>query len=144
MRVYIDTNILLDYLLPERERYEEAITIFEMGKEGLIELYLSSQSMLDALYSARKSPHFPRIKKALFAISRIVNIVSIGFIETTKALKSGESDLEDVAQILTADGENCDLIITNDKQFPLYPADWPFMRMTSKEFVSNCRALEVI
>ena len=55
----------------------------------------------------------------------------------------GVSDVEDLAQAATADAESCQLVITNDKDFPYYPDVYPIPQMSSKTFVEMCRSVEV-
>ena len=143
MKVYIDTNILMDFLLPEREHYYSAACLFDLARGHKIELFLSTQSILDAYYSATKlSKDRERIRHALDEITRFVNIVSIHQFGVAKALKAGVSDVEDLAQAATADAESCQLVITNNKDFPYYPDNYPIPQMSSKTFVEMCRSVE--
>ena len=82
------------------------------------------------------------VRESLHSITRFVNIVTIGLIETGKALLSTGKDLEDMAQAMTADGLNCNIIISNDKNFPLYPEEYPILVMSSAEFVNTCKRLD--
>lgn len=140
MRVYLDTNILMDYLLPERPCYEDATRILEMAKDHMLEAFISTQSILDAYYSAGKFSRQPdRIKHVLHEITRFINVVDIHVFGVRKALASDERDVEDLAQAATAEREGCDVIITNDKDFPDYPAEHPLKTMSSRNFVDVCR-----
>lgn len=143
MKAFIDTNILMDFLLPEREHYYSAAILFDMARGHKIELFLSTQSILDAYYSASKlSKDRDRIRHALDEITRFVNIVSIHVFGVAKALKAGVHDVEDLAQAATADSEYCQMIITNDKDFPDYPEEYPIPHMSSKTFIDTCRRVE--
>ena len=138
MKIYLDTNIIIDALDPTREGYEDACTILHLAKEHKIELFLSTH------YSARKhAPSLKLLRQSLFELTQFVNIVSIHQFGVAKALKAGVSDVEDLAQAATADAESCQLVITNDKDFPYYPDVYPIPQMSSKTFVEMCRSVEV-
>ena len=55
MRVFLDTNILLDYSL-DRDGADYAENILQLGKEGLIELYASYLSYANMGYILRHHP----------------------------------------------------------------------------------------
>ena len=96
MKIYLDTNIIIDALDPTREGYEDACTILHLAKEHKIELFLSTQSILDTYYSARKhAPSLKLLRQSLFELTQFVNIVSIHQFGVAKALKAGVSDVED-------------------------------------------------
>ena len=142
MRVYLDTNILIDLLDTNRVHHEDATYIFEMAKEGRLEAFLSSQSVLDTIYTYRKAADPAMLRASLLAITQFIHIAPIGLTEISKALQSEEPDIEDAAQAITADSQFCHLIISNDKGFPYYPKDWPITVMSSKVFVDTCKRLE--
>lgn len=143
MKVYLDTNILMDLLFSTRPHHGDAEFIFEMAKQRLIEAFVSTQSIIDTVFSGRKyTSDAAYVRESLHSITRFVNIVTIGLIETGKALLSTEKDLEDMAQAMTAYGLNCNIIISNDKNFPLYPEEYPILVMSSAEFVNTCKRLD--
>ena len=49
MKVYLDTNILMDLLFSTRPHHEDAEFIFEMAKQRLIEAFVSTQSIIDTV-----------------------------------------------------------------------------------------------
>ena len=142
MRVFLDTNILMDLLDTQRVYYEEAACIFEMARKGKLEAFITSQSILDTIYNCRKTADPARLRDTLITITQFIHLVPIGQTEICKALQSNEPDVEDVSQAIAADSQCCHLIISNDKDFPLYPEDWPITVMSSSMFVNTCKRLE--
>ena len=50
MRVYIDTNVLLDVMKESRENHVDSATVLKLAKQGYINATVSTQSILDAYY----------------------------------------------------------------------------------------------
>ena len=54
MRVFLDTNIIIDLLDNSREGFMSAALIFEAAKEGFLEVCISSQSITDCAKESRQ------------------------------------------------------------------------------------------
>ena len=59
IKAFIDTNILLDYMIPSREGHDVVVNLFSLILTAKIEAAFSTQSILDAVYIGRKLPDFP-------------------------------------------------------------------------------------
>lgn len=143
MRAYIDTNVLLDQLISSRPDNDYAQTIFQMGRNGLIELFLSTQSIIDAAYISKREYHLDGsiFRAAIQSLSGFVNIHAIGIREMTNALKWAGEDLEDNAQGALADSTCCHIIISNDKDFFADPDYQDIPVYTPQRFVETIKAL---
>ena len=53
MRVFLDTNIILDLLL-ERDGFQDSATIFQMQEDGKIRLCVSFLTMVNVAYVYKK------------------------------------------------------------------------------------------
>ena len=53
-KVFVDTNVVLDFLLSRESFFEDARLIMAMGYNGLCGLYMSSLSFSNIAYIARK------------------------------------------------------------------------------------------
>ena len=140
-KVFIDTNVLLDYLIPARENHKAVLSLFALILNGKIEASFSTQSMLDAVYVGRKHPDF--IKNYRETLVALINRTNASYIDTwdmKTALTDPDPDIEDSAQISFAYNQCCDFIITNDKQMLSREVPKPMRVMTPEEFVNNCRA----
>ncbi len=132
MRVFLDTNIIIDLLDNSREGFMSAALIFEAAKEGYLDVCVSSHSITDCAYIARKKP----LDIFQYAISRIlpfVDVLPLTRDHLAKASTSSCPDFEDAALIACAEENLCDVIITsNTKHFK----DFTFIKVhTPKEFV---------
>ena len=70
MKVYIDTNILIDLVCSREEFLSDAQSLFSLGYAGKIQLSLSALSFINAVYISRKY-RFPiqAVKQSLLSIA---------------------------------------------------------------------------
>lgn len=54
LKVFFDTNVILDVLLGDRPNSSASNILFEVVKEGLMEGVVTTQSLLDAAYIVGK------------------------------------------------------------------------------------------
>ena len=58
VKVFIDTNVLVDYLIPDRAGHSAALQVFLLAYSHYIEVAVSTQSILDASFICGKVPGF--------------------------------------------------------------------------------------
>lgn len=119
MKIFIDTNVLLDYLLDRKPFSAESTEVIKFCKEGSFEGFISEHSLTDILYITRKDFDVDiqrEIIKSLCTIFTMVNISSNEIIEAVG--NNGFSDLEDSIQSVCAAVCKSDYLITrNTKDF---------------------------
>jgi len=99
MRVFIDTNVLVDMMDRSRPSHEASKALVRAAEDGRVELIMTGMTVVEALYALRKAD-FER--KQLLAILSI--ILSIALIASTDmpqlqaALNSTWTDYEDAVQ----------------------------------------------
>lgn len=132
MRVFLDTNIIIDLLDNSREGFMSAALVFEAAKEGFLDVCLSSQSITDCSYIARKKP-LAVFQAAIGRILPFVDILPLTKDNLFKAASSDCPDFEDAALIACAEKNLCDIFLTSNtkhiKPFTTLPVQSP------KEFV---------
>lgn len=119
LKVFIDTNIMLD-LLSEREPfYTSAAKIASLADTGKIELYVSALSFATSNYILSKfEKSIENVKNKLRMFKVISNVCAINETTLEKSLNSDFSDFEDALQHFSALENNYQLIITrNSKDF---------------------------
>ena len=130
-RVFLDTNILLDYGL-DREQADYAENSLALGREGLIELYASYLSYANMGYILRHHP-----LKEIYSLIRMMrqpfNILPCDVQQLDASLQTEVKDFEDMLQYQCAKAAGCDVIITNNKRDFYAFSDLPFL--TSMEFL---------
>ena len=130
MQIFIDTNIFLDLIL-KREKYKEALHIFNSIDQGLFDAYILDITILNIDYIAKKQTQ--DIREFLNVVNKLFNIVGGSNTSIEKALRIDNNDLEDNLQYISAKSFKCKIIITNDKKF--YKKD--IKTMSSEEFASE-------
>lgn len=115
MKVLIDTNILLDFLLQREPFFPEAELLFQAIDSGQIFGYVTATTLTDIFYIARR--HTRSIEQARQAVSHTMNAMVICPVNRAvleSAFQSGLVDFEDAVQIACAVDRGLDAIVTRD------------------------------
>ncbi|MEM6724482.1 MAG: PIN domain-containing protein [Bacteroidota bacterium] len=125
-RVYVDTNIIIDWLGQRKNWYLPAKELFKRGEAGSILLFTSTVSITTTEYILAKRIGRRKTLQALIGIRQLINIVDSGEKEIDLSLASKFTDFEDAFQYYNALKADCHLIVTrNLKDFG--PARIPVM-----------------
>ena len=117
MRVLIDTNIILDFLLQRKPFIQDAELLFEAVSIGQIIGYVTATTLTDIFYIARKETGSLEVaEQAVAEILAVMAICSVNRAILESALNSGFDDFEDVVQIFSAVAQNLDAIVTRDRK----------------------------
>ena len=119
MKVFIDTNILVDLLCNRIPFNKEAKEIFTLAYEGKIDLVISSLSYINAYYIGKRYNYTPDdLVNALVNIAGMSSISIIDEYVIESALNAKWKDFEDAVQFFSAQNAECDCIVTrNAKDF---------------------------
>jgi predicted nucleic acid-binding protein len=115
VRVLIDTNIILDFLLQREPFFYDAELLFQAIETDRIIGYVTATTLTDIFYIARK--YTRSIDKARQAISEILTVMLICPVNRAvlkSAFDSGFVDFEDAVQIFCAVDRGLDAIATRD------------------------------
>jgi predicted nucleic acid-binding protein len=119
MRILVDTNIILDYIL-EREPYsKDAAVIFELCTENDIDGCIAAHSVPNLHFILRKYMTMEQRKVFLLRICKLFLVIGIDGDNLVSALENDDfSDYEDCLQAECAKDCNADYIVTrNAKDF---------------------------
>jgi len=137
-KVFLDTNVVLDLLLPERNSYYVS-AILTAIKQHRLEGQMSTQSILDAKYASRKQQVSQEDFAAFYQdLRRYINFGSVDPQDVDWAFEHYSGDLEDDAQYASAYDACCDFFITRDRK--LQERNTPMCPMTvitPEEFVAR-------
>ena len=123
MKVFLDTNVLLDFEMG-RDGIEEASEIFQMGEDGRLDLCVSILTMANTAYIARKGRTKEKLREDLSLLSSMVRILPMDSEQWLAALALNAGDLEDALQYECAKAAACDYIVTrNTRDFGFSPID---------------------
>ncbi len=117
MKVLIDTNIVLDFLLQREPFFQDAEQLFQAIDVGKVVGYVTATTLTDIFYIARR--HTRSVEQARQAVSETLTAMAICPINRAvleSAFKSGLADFEDAVQIFSAVAQGLDAIVTRDAQ----------------------------
>lgn len=115
MKVFVDTNVLIDFVCDRSGFAEEADKLFALGCLGEIQLMTSALSYVTAMYVAHKYDYH-KVKESLLAVSQFVVILDLQSQTVIEMLSSGWKDYEDATQNQTALLAEADCIVTRNKK----------------------------
>ena len=136
MRVFVDTNVVVDFLGKRDPFFHDAAIIFEMSRLGKIEVVVSSLTIVNCAYVLRKQFSNVVTLDKIEDFCRMLKISPIDRNVILNALSSRPIDYEDAVQYFSAKSFTPDVIITRDKTgFKEYGA----LVMSPMEFVNECQ-----
>jgi Predicted nucleic acid-binding protein, contains PIN domain len=117
-RIFLDTNIVIDFLGEREPFYESVAKILTLADHKKIEIFTSPTTISTTHYILTK---FEGSKIALEKIRKFRLLCGVSTMDNEvidKAISSNFKDFEDAMQYFSAIATNCDLIITrNEKDF---------------------------
>lgn len=114
MRVLVDTNVVLDFLLRREPWVTQSRELLQAQRAGKIELCISANSVTDLFYVIRRQAGRHRAWAAIRSSLKNLTVVPIGRAELLAAAKLEGPDFEDNLQIVCAVAANADAIVTRD------------------------------
>ena len=124
MRVFIDTNVLLDVLAKRKLFYENAAQIWNLAESGKIEALISVISFNNIYYVVRRVSDRKTAEQALQLMRNVFVAVPLTVQILSQAMDAGFSDFEEAIQFHSAVHAGAARIITRDvDHFPI--ADIP-------------------
>lgn len=119
MKVFLDTNILLDVLIERNNPKftDNAMVILGLGENGIIDLYMSVLSITTIAY-VLKNMTASKKKSIIQDLISIVKVLPLLPEHIGNMLDSPMTDIEDALQVQSAKEGACDIIVTrNAKDF---------------------------
>ena len=116
MRVFIDTNVLVDMMVRERPSYPASRSILRAAEESRITLVFTGLTLVNALYAIRKAAFSRKELRAILdVLLSISDIASTDMPQLQAALDSDWSDFEDAVQYQAAlSAGRVEAIVTSD------------------------------
>lgn len=101
-RYFVDTNVLLDFVLLRDDFGAVAQQLFEAGAVGQVVLYASGLSFSHIYYTMRKTNSAAERLAALTTLAKLIEIIPVGHPVIEAALILGFADFEDGLQYCAA------------------------------------------
>lgn len=117
MRLFLDTNILIDFVSARQPFSEAAAVLFQLADDGEVALVLSDLSIVNAVYIlGRLGFPLQDIYDVLTEICEMVTLTETGPKVIRACLQARSKDFEDNVQYLSAMNAGADYVITRNKK----------------------------
>ena len=131
MKLFLDTNILIDYLAKRQPFAEDACRMIMMCCQKKYELCMSSLSFTTIYYVLKKQYGHEHLMSLLSDINGLITVSTVDGKIIQQALDSNFTDFEDAVQCYTAVACNANVLVTrNVKDF----CHSPLLVRTPNEF----------
>lgn len=123
MKVFLDTNIVMDFCARRIPFFESASLIIDMGYRKELTLIVSSLAFINVAYILRKAYPQDLVMQKLSNFAKICTVSPIDEETILAGIRMKAKDFEDSVQYLSALKCGADIIITRDvegfKDFPI-------------------------
>ena len=116
-KLFLDTNIVIDYLNERDPFYESARLLMIAGRVGELNLWISSSQVTDLIYilsEGGKAKLIPEVLNHLRGLRTFVNIAQVGSAEIDAILNTAWADPEDALLYEVALKNKADFFITRN------------------------------
>ena len=114
MRVLLDTDVILDFLLVRESFFENASELLELNAQGIFDAYVSSITPINVFYLGRKVVGAPKIREGIAHLLTLVRISSVTRESLEQALGLPFADYEDGVQHVVATNSGLEAIVTRN------------------------------
>ena len=102
MKVFLDTNIILDFYDSDRGHYMPTAVIFDLAVKGKIQLVVCAQSFITAFYILRKVYDKTTLYKSMRSLFKLCQVSAVDSLIIEKALSREGFDFEDTVQYFSS------------------------------------------
>lgn len=134
MKVFLDTNVILDFYDSNRGHYMPTAIVFDLAIKGEIQLAVCAQSFITAFYLLRKAYDKDELYRSMKLLFKLCQITSVDEQIIERALLREGFDFEDTVQYFSSKTIDADIILTRDsKGFNEYD----IRHITAEEFLNE-------
>lgn len=101
-RVFLDTNVIIDFLADRQPFAEHAAYLFELSQRNKVSLFVAAISINNTYYILRQVASHKKAIKLLSQLQEFVTVYQTDNDIISAALKSDFTDFEDAIQYFTA------------------------------------------
>ncbi len=122
MKVFLDTNVVLDFLSDRAPFADAAAGIFTLAERGRIQAFVAAHTITTIFYLLARETGAETARFALLDLFELVGIVTVDRQRLLQALAMDCEDFEDALQAVCAMGIEADYLVTrNPRDFPPLP-----------------------
>ena len=114
MNIFLDTNIILDYLDTNRQKlFPDSVKIFQLLENGDINLFASALTFSNIAYILRRM-NYAGLMQTFADLREVIDVLPTDKDVLDTAIGSSFTDFEDAVQYYTAVCGNADVVITRN------------------------------
>ena len=113
-KVFLDTDVILDFLLDRKLFSEASIYILTLGDLGKIKLYSSGLVFSNCYYFLRKISSHSKVMATLQTLSSFIEFAPVNHQVVMDALHSSFKDFEDALQNAAASSAGVNFLLTRN------------------------------
>jgi predicted nucleic acid-binding protein len=136
MNVFLDTNVVIDFMGEREGFFDDAAAIFAMIEDKIITASASALTIVNCAYILKKVFSSDIMLEKVEALCQMLNVTPIDRNHLMNAVQLKPCDYEDAVQYLSAMPYRPDVIITRDKRGF---RDYDILVMTPAEFVNKAK-----
>ena len=114
MRLFLDTTVLIDYYARREPFYDDTLKLRIAAFFGDVDLWVCTQSFVDAEYILRKAVPITELRSMMAASLEFLNVAAPLADQLPDALASNWPDLEDCLIAHCARNARADFLVTRD------------------------------
>lgn len=134
MKVFLDTNILIDVLARRQPFHVDSAAVWNLAEQGRIEGVVSVVSFTNVFHIVRKLANGPTAQSAIKVLRVVFAPVACDARILTQAIDSEVRDFEDAVQYYSAIQSGADCMLSRDPDDFPRTSDCPVL--TPAEFLS--------
>ena len=119
MRLFIDTNVIVDLFAARKPFVEDAARLFTLADKGKVKLFTSSTAVTTTFYLLKKELKLDKARAAILKLLTLVEVVDAGHLGVIRAVNDIQfKDFEDAVQYQSALKAKAKILVTrNEKDF---------------------------
>lgn len=122
-KVFVDSDVILDFLLKRQPFAEPAGVVFALGERGDLNLVTSTLSFMNVLYIAGTATNRSVARDLARALRRLIDLAPVASDHVDAGLSSDLNDVEDYVQYAVAREIHADYLVTrNVDDYPREPS----------------------
>ena len=137
MNVFLDTNVIIDFMGERKGFFASASTIFSLIEDRTIHASVSALTIINCAYILKKAFSQEVMLDKVDILCQLLDVMPINKSQLQNAISMKPRDYEDAVQYLSALPYHPDVIITRDKKGF---SDFNIPLMTPDEFISRVKA----
>lgn len=114
MKVFLDTNVIVDFCAQRGDFYRAAAILIELGRRKKIDLCFSALTVVNTIYLLRKIMDKDNALSVIHGLTGFCQVAPLDETVVREAFARRWKDFEDCTQCLSAETIKADVIITRD------------------------------